>query len=66
MFRMLCVKTRSFLNHEFLNNDGSSFGSDNQTIIEKFTAITGIEERRYINDTQFTSDIAAEAAKKSY
>ncbi|SCX97481.1 3-oxoacyl-[acyl-carrier-protein] synthase-3 [Nonlabens sp. Hel1_33_55] len=58
-------KNEEFLNHEFLNNDGSSFGSDNQTIIEKFTAITGIEERRYINDTQFTSDIAAEAAKKA-
>jgi 3-oxoacyl-[acyl-carrier-protein] synthase-3 len=51
-----------FLNHEFLNNDGSSFGSDNATIIEKFVAITGIEERRYISDDLFTSDIATNAA----
>jgi 3-oxoacyl-[acyl-carrier-protein] synthase-3 len=51
-----------FLNHEFLNNDGSSFGSDNATIIEKFVAITGIEERRYISDNLFTSDIATSAA----
>ncbi len=58
-------KNEEFLNHEFLNNDGTSFGSDNETIIKKFVAITGIEERRYINDSLFTSDIAAAAARNA-
>lgn len=58
-------KNKEFLNHEFLNNDGSSFGSDNATIIEKFVAITGIEERRYMNDKLVTSDIATYAAQKA-
>ncbi|AZQ44062.1 3-oxoacyl-ACP synthase III family protein [Nonlabens ponticola] len=58
-------KNEEFMNHEFLNNDGSSFGSDNATIIKKFVAITGIEERRYISDDLFTSDIAAIAGRNA-
>ena len=58
-------KNEEFMNHKFLNNDGSSFGSDNTTIIEKFVAITGIEERRYMNDNLVTSDIATFAAIKA-
>ncbi|WP_213522701.1 3-oxoacyl-ACP synthase III family protein [Nonlabens sp.] len=58
-------KNEEFMNHEFLNNDGSSFGSDNATIIQKFVAITGIEERRYISNDLLTSDIAAFAAQKA-
>ena len=58
-------KNEEFMNHEFLNNDGSSFGSDNSTIIKKFVAITGIEERRYMSDELVTSDIATLAAIKA-
>lgn len=58
-------KNEEFMNHEFLNNDGSSFGSDNATIIKKFVAITGIEERRYMSDDLLTSDIATLAAEKA-
>ncbi|PRP66157.1 3-oxoacyl-ACP synthase III family protein [Nonlabens agnitus] len=58
-------KNEEFMNHEFLNNDGTSFGSDNATIIEKFVAITGIEERRYISNEMFTSDIATSAARNA-
>jgi len=58
-------KNEEFLNHEFLNNDGSSFGSDNATIIEKFVAITGIEERRYMTPEQMTSDMATIAGQKA-
>jgi 3-oxoacyl-[acyl-carrier-protein] synthase-3 len=58
-------KNEEFMHHEFLNNDGSSFGSDNATIIEKFTAITGIEERRYMSDELVTSDMATFAAIKA-
>lgn len=59
------IKNEEFLNHKFLNNDGSSFSGDNATIIEKFVAITGIEERRYMNDNLVTSDIAVLAAQKA-
>lgn len=58
-------KNEEFMNHEFMNNDGSSFGSDNETIIKKFMAITGIEERRYMSDDQVTSDIATIAGLKA-
>jgi 3-oxoacyl-[acyl-carrier-protein] synthase-3 len=53
------------MNHEFLNNDGSSFDGDNATIIEKFVAITGIEERRYMSKDLLTSDIATLAAQNA-
>ncbi len=59
------VKNEDFLNHTFLNNDGSTFSGENETIIEKFVAITGIKERRYIDDNQVTSDIAAIAAQRA-
>ena len=54
-----------FLEDEFLNNDGSTFSSDNDIIIEKFKAITGITERRYAKDEYTTSDLAFFAAQKA-
>ncbi len=54
-----------FENNEFYNQDGSSFGHENKVIIEKFKAITGIAERRYIKDNQVTSEIAQIAAEKA-
>jgi 3-oxoacyl-[acyl-carrier-protein] synthase-3 len=36
---------------------------DNQTIIDKFNSITGIEQRKYINEELNTSDIATVAAQ---
>lgn len=59
------VKNADFLNHTFLNEDGSPFSGSNQTIIEKFVAITGIEERRYIDDDQMASDIGTIAAQRA-
>lgn len=56
---------KAFKEHEFLNTDGSDFGQDNETIIEKFKAITGISERRYLNEELNTSDIAFFAAEKA-
>jgi len=54
-----------FLEHHFLNEDGSSFNAENEVIIEKFKSITGIEERRYAEKDMRTSDIAFLAAKKA-
>ena len=53
-----------FLEDRFLNNDGSDFASPNEEIIEKFKAITGIEERRYAVDKYKTSDLAFFASEK--
>lgn len=58
-------KNEDFYNHEFLNADGSSINSTNEVIIEKFKAITGIQERRYIKDELLNSDIAFFAAEKA-
>jgi len=54
-----------FLEDRFLNNDGSDFTSPNEEIIEKFKAITGIEERRYAVDKYKTSDLAFFASEKA-
>lgn len=56
---------QDFLNEDFLNEDGSSFSSKNTVIIDKFKAITGIEERRYAKSEYTTSDLAFFAAEKA-
>ena len=58
-------KNENFYNHEFLNADGSSINSTNEVIVEKFKAITGIQERRYIKDNFLNSDIGFFAAQKA-
>ncbi|MEJ4089422.1 ketoacyl-ACP synthase III [Galbibacter orientalis] len=55
----------SFSKFEFLNTDGSPINYSNEVIIEKFKAITGIENRRYVKDNYATSDIAFFAAEKA-
>lgn len=55
----------SFENNSFFNEDGSKFNHENHVIIEKFKAITGIAERRYIGEELTTSEIAAFAAQKA-
>ena len=54
-----------FLEHEFLNEDGSKFETSNDIIIEKFKSITGIEERRYASSNYSTSDLGFFAAQKA-
>lgn len=58
-------KNEDFYNHQFLNADGSTINSPNEVIVEKFKAITGIGERRYIDSSLNTSDIAFFAAEKA-
>ncbi len=61
----LTRKNSDFLKHEFLNDDGSQFPHTNEITIEKFKAITGIEERRYLEENLSTSDMATVAAQKA-
>ena len=58
-------KNSDFQKHEFLYEDGSTFNQSNTVIIEKFKAITGIVERRYIHEELTNSDIAYLAAIKA-
>lgn len=54
-----------FDQHTFLNEEGVLLKENNASITEKLKKITGIEERRYAQSTQVTSDlgfIAAQAA----
>src|SRR5690606_31772529 len=59
------TKNEDFINHNFLNIDGSTFGSETEEIIEKFESITGIQQRRYVREDQNSSDIAFLAAEKA-
>src|SRR5690606_29431999 len=54
-----------FKDQVFLNTDGTHIPAPNAEIIEKFKAITGIHERRYITDDLVNSDIAYFAAKNA-
>lgn len=58
-------KNSAFDQHEFLNEDGTAFKHPNNVIIEKFEAITGIRERRYIDDKLTNSDIAFFASERA-
>jgi len=58
-------KNENFHQHEFLNTDGSTIDSTNEVIVEKFKAITGIDERRYAKDHLTSSDLGFFAAEKA-
>lgn len=55
----------AFRNHRFYTEDGERYRQENEDIIKKFKAITGIKERRYIPENLSTSDIAFFAAEKA-
>ncbi|UUC46921.1 3-oxoacyl-ACP synthase III family protein [Flavobacterium cerinum] len=59
------VTNLDFARHQFLNEDGSPFPYPNDVIAQKFKEITGIEERRYVEDNLLASDIAYFAAQKA-
>jgi len=56
---------KGFENHNFYDDSGVLFESENTSVIRKFKAITGIEERRYIKDELVTSEIATFAAQNA-
>lgn len=58
-------KNSDFINNKFLNEDGSLMEYDNEVVIEKFKAITGIEERRYATEDLQSSDLAYLAAQRA-
>jgi len=61
----IIVSNLDFSNHHFMNEDGTSFAYSNETVIGKFKGITGIEERRYVETSLKTSDMAFLASDKA-
>lgn len=64
----LRIPNDHFLNHVFYDKDGTALSKTNKDIIQQFSKITGIHERRYVTDDLVASDIgvlAAENALKS-
>ncbi|HUP61318.1 MAG TPA: ketoacyl-ACP synthase III [Thermoanaerobaculia bacterium] len=59
------VPNSAFLDREFWGADGKKIDKPNEQILDQFESITGIRERRYVDDDQVTSDIAYEAAKEA-
>ena len=59
------ARNEQFEKNRFFTDEGSLIGQKNEIIIQKFKAITGIAERRYIEDNLLTSDIASYAALKA-
>jgi len=57
------VTNKDFINSEFYEENGSRIEAPTETIIDKFTQITEIEERRHIDSEMTTSDMATEASK---
>ncbi|MDR3007074.1 MAG: ketoacyl-ACP synthase III [Sphingobacterium sp.] len=51
------IANTHFKDHSFLDESGAPFGQS-ASVIEKFKAITGIEERRYADRDQVASDLA--------
>ncbi len=54
-----------FDKHHFLDQEGHTLKQDNATIASKLKEITGIEERRYANPDQVTSDLGFLAAQSA-
>ena len=56
------VKNTDFINQQFFAEDGQPITTANEIIIDKFSKITGIKERRYAPAHLNSSDLAASAA----
>jgi len=59
------IRNGHFLSHEFYSQNGAPEVDTAHRIIEKFTKITGILERRYAPQKLLASDLAAAAAAKA-
>ncbi len=57
------VSNSDFAGNKFYDEGGVPFDMPHEEITEKFKAITGIEQRRYVTDDLVSSDIGAIAAE---
>jgi 3-oxoacyl-[acyl-carrier-protein] synthase-3 len=59
------IKNSEFVKQIFFEKDHTEIFSHGEDVVRKFKDITGISERRWVNDNQNNSDIAAIAAKRA-
>ncbi len=59
------VTNEDFIDYEFLTASGEKFEKTNDEIVGKLKEITGIIERRYVDDNLVTSDIGLIAAERA-
>ncbi|KOY88245.1 3-oxoacyl-ACP synthase [bacterium 336/3] len=59
------ITNENFAQHTFLNEEGNPLPLSNEVIAQKLFEITGIEERRYVQDNLSASDIGFLAAQKA-
>lgn len=59
------ITNQDFADTRFYDTGGVAFEISHDEISEKFTAITGITERRYVSDDLLNSDIGAIAAERA-
>ena len=59
------ITNKDFARNEFYDVGGKAFEATHDEIAEKFKAITGIEERRYVTDNLKASDIGAISAREA-
>ena len=57
------VPNSDFLDRSLLDSAGRPFAKSNAEVVAQLEAITGIRERRYVEDDQVASDIALAAAR---
>lgn len=55
----------NFIENPFCFDDGRRIQNNNREVIEKFQEITGIRARRYVDDSQSCSQIAAISAERA-
>lgn len=61
-----CVVTnQQFAKNKFYDKGGVAFEASHEEIAQKFTAITGIVERRYVDDKLVASDIGTIAGRQA-
>ena len=59
------IKNSDFVKQVFFEKDQTPISGEGDTIVSKFRDITGIAERRWVSQSQNTSDIAAIAAEEA-
>ncbi|WDO14338.1 ketoacyl-ACP synthase III [Flavobacterium sp. WW92] len=59
------ITNQDFDKHVFLSEDGTPLSHSTEVIIGKFKDITGIEERRYVDNELLASDIAFLASQRA-
>ncbi|WP_430615143.1 3-oxoacyl-ACP synthase III family protein [Flavobacterium sp. JP2137] len=59
------VTNKDFEKFDFRDENGTALKHSNEVIARKLQEITGIEERRYIDDDKLTSDMGFYAAQKA-